>query len=187
MKKRFLFCAVVLALMGAAVNSPAIGLIIVPEQEGWRPPVRPPIWPPPHPPVPPRPWLPQPHPFAPLELTSVRVHTRITDQVAVTTVDQEFFNPNPVRLEGTFVFPVPKGAQLDKFSMEIDGRKVAAELLAADKARAIYEDIVRKLRDPPCSNTPSRTSSRCAFSPSNRTAPSASRWPTPSCSRPTTV
>ena len=146
--KRFLFCAVLLALLGAAVNSPAIGLIIVPEQDGWRPPMLPPIWPPPHPPSPPRPWPPQPHPFAPLELTSVRVTTHITDQVAVTTVDQEFFNPNPARLEGAFVFPVPKGAQLDKFSMEIDGKKVAAELLAADKARGIYEDIVRKQRDP---------------------------------------
>src|ERR1043165_5015725 len=32
--------------------------------------------------------------------------------------------------------------------MEIDGRPVEAELLAADKARHIYEDIVRKLKDP---------------------------------------
>ncbi|TAK97477.1 MAG: VWA domain-containing protein, partial [Verrucomicrobia bacterium] len=37
---------------------------------------------------------------------------------------------------------------LDKFTMEIDGKPVEAELLAADKARQIYEDIVRKLRDP---------------------------------------
>jgi Ca-activated chloride channel family protein len=32
--------------------------------------------------------------------------------------------------------------------MEIDGKQVEAELLGADKARHIYEDIVRKLRDP---------------------------------------
>src|SRR5438046_9074783 len=32
--------------------------------------------------------------------------------------------------------------------MEIDGKPVQAELMAADKAREIYEDIVRKLRDP---------------------------------------
>src|SRR5437764_14838790 len=46
------------------------------------------------------------------------------------------------------MFPVPKGAHLDKFSMEIGGKSVDAELLPADKARGIYEDIVRKLRDP---------------------------------------
>jgi Ca-activated chloride channel family protein len=32
--------------------------------------------------------------------------------------------------------------------MDIDGKTVEAELLSADKARGIYEDIVRKLRDP---------------------------------------
>jgi Ca-activated chloride channel family protein len=78
----------------------------------------------------------------------VKVHTRITDQVAVTSVDQEFYNPNPARLEGTFVFPIPKGAHINKFTMEIDGKQVEAELLSADKARRIYEDIVRKLKDP---------------------------------------
>jgi len=105
------------------------------------PPVAPPHWPRPFPP-------PRPHPFAPLDVTYVKVHARINDQVAVTSVDQEFYNPNPARLEGTFVFPIPKGAHLNKFTMEIDGKQVEAELLPAEKAQHIYEDIVRKLRDP---------------------------------------
>jgi Ca-activated chloride channel family protein len=83
-----------------------------------------------------------------LEVSSVQVDTRITDQVAVTKVDQEFFNPNAATLEGTFVFPVPQGAHLDKFTLEIDGKPVSAELLGAEKARRIYEDIVRKMKDP---------------------------------------
>ncbi len=78
----------------------------------------------------------------------MKVKTKIADQVAVTSVDEEFYNPNPSRLEGTFVFPVPKGAHINKFTMEIDGKQVEAELLSADKARRIYEDIVRKLKDP---------------------------------------
>ena len=105
------------------------------------PPIVPPHWPRPFPP-------PRPHPFAPLDVNYVKVHTRITEQVAVTSVDQEFYNPNPARLEGTFVFPIPKGAHINKFTMEIDGKQVEAELLPADKARRIYEDIVRKLKDP---------------------------------------
>jgi len=148
--KRWIFLSLCLALLGAAsCNSFALGLIIVPEQEHWHPPVVPPIWPPPHPPHPPWP-VPPPrvYPFAPLEVNFAKVNARITDQIAKTTVEQEFFNPNPGRLEGTFIFPVPKGAHLDKFTMEIDGKPVEAELLAADKARGIYEDIVRKLRDP---------------------------------------
>src|SRR5271168_4764852 len=47
--------------------------------------------------------------FAPLRVDSVKVDARITNQIAVTTIDEEFYNPNPTRLEGTFVFPVPRG------------------------------------------------------------------------------
>jgi Ca-activated chloride channel homolog len=87
-------------------------------------------------------------PFAPLEVSSHHVDVKIDGQVAVTSIDQEFYNPNDQRLEGTYMFPVPKGAHIDKFSMEIGGKMVDAELLRAEKARQIYEDIVRKMRDP---------------------------------------
>jgi Ca-activated chloride channel homolog len=87
-------------------------------------------------------------PFAPLEVSSHHVDVKIDGQVAVTSIDQEFYNPNDQRLEGIYIFPVPKGAHIDKFSMEIGGKMVDAELLRADKARQIYEDIVRKVRDP---------------------------------------
>src|SRR4051812_43712717 len=86
--------------------------------------------------------------FAPLEVTNHHVDVKIDRQVAVTSIDQEFYNPNDQRLEGLYIFPVPKGAHIDKFSMEIGGKSVDAELLPADKARGIYEDIVRKMRDP---------------------------------------
>src|ERR1700751_1206549 len=87
-------------------------------------------------------------PFAPLEVTSHQVNVKIDGQVAITSIDQEFYNPNDQRLEGSYMFPVPKGAHIDKFSMESAGKSVEAELLPADKARGIYEDIGRKMRDP---------------------------------------
>ncbi len=91
---------------------------------------------------------PRPPSFAPIEVAYTKAEVKIKDQFATTKVEQEFYNPNPRRLEGTFLFPVPKGAQLDKFTMNINGKPVEAELLDADKARAIYEDIVRRQRDP---------------------------------------
>src|SRR5664280_136421 len=136
--KRWTILAAWLGLVWAVTPAFAAGLIIV-EDAHWAPG---PILPHPVPPWPPRPFPPsRPHPFAPLDINYVKVHTRITDQVAVTSVDQEFYNPNAARLEGTFIFPVPKGAHIDKFMMEIDGKQVEAELLSADKARRIYEDI----------------------------------------------
>jgi Ca-activated chloride channel family protein len=126
---------------GAVPAAYADGLIIVHEPY-W--------WPEPRPPHP-HPWpphLPPPRPYAPLEVTYHHVNVKIDGQIATTSVDQEFYNPDSRRLEGTYLFPIPKGAQIDKFTMEIGGKQVEAELLPADKARRIYEDIVRKLRDP---------------------------------------
>ena len=86
--------------------------------------------------------------FAPMEVRYHHVTVKIADQLATTSVDQVFFNPNDSRLEGTYLFPIPKGAHIDRFSMDINGTMVDAELLDAVKARRIYEDIVRRMRDP---------------------------------------
>jgi len=89
-----------------------------------------------------------PFAFAPLEVSYHHVNVKIDGQICTTSVDEEFYNPNPQKLEGTYLFPVPKTAQIDKFTMQINGQETEAELLPADKARAIYEDIVRRERDP---------------------------------------
>ena len=86
--------------------------------------------------------------FAPLEVSFHRVSVSITDLIVVTTVDEEFLNPSDRRLEGTYIFPLPEGAHIDRFSMDINGKMMDAELLPADKARALYEEIVRKALDP---------------------------------------
>lgn len=93
---------------------------------------------------------PRPGPASPFPLEVVRHDVRVTidGQLATTSVDQEFYNPNDARLEGYYLFPLPAGAVIERFSMWIDGRETQAELLDAAKARGIYEDIVRRLRDP---------------------------------------
>ncbi|MEN8005951.1 MAG: VIT and VWA domain-containing protein [Candidatus Krumholzibacteriota bacterium] len=128
-----LFVVLLSVLISPAQDARADGLIVIHD---------------PHP----TPW-PHPHPrphyvFAPLEVKYHHVDVKIEDQVAVTEVDQVFANPNNRQLEGTYLFPIPRGAQIDEFSMDIDGRQVSAELLSADKARRIYEDIVRSMKDP---------------------------------------
>lgn len=142
-----------LALVSVTAPPARAGGFIVVEPAHWAAPVpEPDLWPPPRPPHPP--WPPRPIPpprryiFAPLEVTFHHVTVTIEGQVATTTVEQEFYNPNPAPIEGTYLFPVPKGAQMDRFSMDVGGRSVAAELLPAEKARRIYEDIVRRARDP---------------------------------------
>ncbi len=77
-----------------------------------------------------------------------RVQVTIEDQVATTAVDQLFHNPSRQILEGTYLFPVPEGANISRFNMELDGKMQGAELLNADEARRIYEQIVRQRIDP---------------------------------------
>lgn len=124
------------------------GLIVVGDESFWR---EPPGIVKPIPEPPPRRIIVPPRPapsYAPIEVAFTKADVVIKDQLATTKVEQEFYNPNSRTLEGTFLFPVPKGAHINKFTMNIDGKPVEAELLNADKARGIYEDIVRRQRDP---------------------------------------
>lgn len=91
--------------------------------------------------------IPHFRPF-PLSVKYHHVDVKIFDRVAVTKIDQVFFNSTRRRLEGFYMFPVPEGAVIKNFSMYINGKDTKAELLGAKKARRIYEDIVRKMRDP---------------------------------------
>ncbi len=86
--------------------------------------------------------------FAPLEVKYHHVEVEIRGQVAVTKIDQVFHNPNNARLEGDYLFPMPEGANIRRFSMDVNGKMTDAELLDADKARQIYTDIVRSMKDP---------------------------------------
>jgi Ca-activated chloride channel family protein len=95
--------------------------------------------------------IPRPHPLPnpfPLEVVYHNVEVKINGQSSVTTIDQSFYNPSQYQLEGYYIFPIPKGAAVNNFTMEINGKETKAELLDSDKARKIYEDIVRQMRDP---------------------------------------
>ena len=119
-----------LVSVGLSLGAAADGLIVVPDvPPGFRSVPGHPAW-------------------APLEVRYHHVTAKVTGPVAVTEVDQVFYNPGGSRLEGTYLFPVPKGARIDRFEMDVNGKMTAAELLDAAKARGIYEEIVRKMRDP---------------------------------------
>ncbi len=130
------------------------GLLVVvdPDQVVRLP--RPPIiiWPPypPHPPYPP-PHHPIPRPEPPpisYKIQELDVQARITDQVAQVRVSQTFVNTGSRQLEVAFIFPLPYDGAVDQMTLLVDGKELPAKLLKADEARRLYEDIVRKNRDP---------------------------------------
>jgi len=92
------------------------------------------------------------HPDRPLPpYLSIKYHhveIKIDNQVAQTRIDQVFKNDYPHDLEGTYIFPIPEDASISKFSMYIGGEEIKGEILDREQARRIYEDIVRRRKDP---------------------------------------
>lgn len=108
------------------------------------------IWPPhpPHPPLPrPIPPRPEPPPGA-YKIEAIEVNARLVDQVAQVQVSQSFVNTGGRPLEVSFVFPLPYDGAVDRLTLMVDGKEFPAKLLKADEARRLYEEIVRKNRDP---------------------------------------
>lgn len=108
------------------------------------------IWPPypPHPPMPrPMPPRPEPPPGA-YKIQQIEVNARLVDQVAQVQVSQSFVNTGGRPLEVSFVFPLPYDGAVDRLTLMVDGKEYPAKLLKAEEARRLYEEIVRKNRDP---------------------------------------
>ncbi|UCC67675.1 MAG: VWA domain-containing protein [Armatimonadota bacterium] len=77
-----------------------------------------------------------------------RVEVKIEGQVATTSIDQVFENRTNRAQEAIYVFPLPHGASVREFTLYDGGHRLHAELIDREKAREIYESIVRKRRDP---------------------------------------
>jgi len=86
--------------------------------------------------------------LAPLAIKHQRVSVNITDGVADARIEQVFKNNVARDLEAVYVFPLPPNASIGEFAMYINGKRVRGELLEKGRARRIYEDIVRRLKDP---------------------------------------
>ena len=76
------------------------------------------------------------------------VKMMVRDQVASVSIEQEFYNTSNRAIEVEYMFPVPPGAAIDSMTMIVDGKEFSGKLLPADEARKIYEDIVRRKKDP---------------------------------------
>jgi Ca-activated chloride channel family protein len=92
--------------------------------------------------------IPEEKSVPPLAMLSHKVSITVEDQVATTRVVQTFRNHTDRPLEATYVFPVPKGASANSFTMTVNGHDVKGEVIEADKARQVYTNIVRRTQDP---------------------------------------
>jgi len=135
MKSRSIFCAaaIIAAFFVTAISSNAQGIII---------PIRCDVRPCPRP-------LPRPQPLPNvLPVKSINIDTVIKGQVATTHVTQIFRNDTNFTLEGTYFFPISETAAIVEFSIWENGKKLTGEVRSREEARKIYDEIVRRQRDP---------------------------------------
>ena len=92
--------------------------------------------------------LPRDGAIPPLALKHHRVTLDVQDGTSVTTVEQVYVNSTARVLEATYVFPVPAGAVITDFQLLVNGKMQRGEVLEKERAQQIYDDIVRRMRDP---------------------------------------
>jgi Ca-activated chloride channel family protein len=81
-------------------------------------------------------------------ITLHRVSVEIDNQVATTRIEQVFANRGERAAEGNYIFPLPVGAAVSDLVMWVDGKPIEAKILDAEQARDVYNEIVRRMRDP---------------------------------------
>ena len=79
---------------------------------------------------------------------SSSVRTRVDGRVATIEVEEQFRNSGGGVAEGTYLYPLPGEAVFQNFSLWMGENEVRGEMMNAEQARGIYEEIVRRMRDP---------------------------------------
>ncbi len=78
--------------------------------------------------------------------TTVSVH--VTGRIARVQVDEWFQNRGAPLAQGDYLYPLPGEAVFSNFSLYQGDQEMTGETMDASQARSIYEEIVRKKRDP---------------------------------------
>src|SRR5919199_3974576 len=89
-----------------------------------------------------------PVPGSAVERVSSDVRAELADRVLSYEVEETFVNRGGMIGEADYLFPLPKGAAFQDLKLSINGELVSGETMNADQARSIYEEIVRRQRDP---------------------------------------
>src|SRR5262245_49581996 len=78
-------------------------------------------------------------PSRPLDLSKVHVDVSIVGESAATRVTMTFTNSLGRALEGNLYFPLPQGASVSGYALDIDRQLVDAVAVEKHRARQIFE------------------------------------------------
>jgi tetratricopeptide (TPR) repeat protein len=84
----------------------------------------------------------------PLGLTRLETDVRIFGYLAETTSTMTFGNPTDRVMEGDLYFPLPEGATISGYALDIEGNMIDGVAVEKHKGRQVFEKIVRQGIDP---------------------------------------
>ncbi len=80
----------------------------------------------------------------PMALQNHKVTVRLVGNVARTEIEETFRNDSKTVLEGVYKFPLPAGAQIDKLSLDVDGRFEEGAIVDKERATKIWRGVIAK-------------------------------------------
>jgi Ca-activated chloride channel homolog len=83
-----------------------------------------------------------------VERLRTHVQIRVVDRIAHVEVEEWFRNNGRALAEGIYLYPLPGEAVFQGYSLFQGDEEFTGETMDAERARAIYEEIVRSRRDP---------------------------------------
>ena len=83
-----------------------------------------------------------------VQRTASHVRAELDGHVVRYEVSETYTNRGSLIGEADYLLPLPKGAAFEDLALSINGEMVTGETMNADRARSVYEETVRKLRDP---------------------------------------
>ena len=83
-----------------------------------------------------------------LEIEEASVKVQVTGSVVSTEMELMFRNPTARMVEGEFVLPLPAGATVSSYALEVNGALREAVAVEKERAKVAYETIKRQMIDP---------------------------------------
>ncbi len=84
----------------------------------------------------------------PLGLAKLQTDVRVVGAIAETTATMTFTNPLERIMEGYLYFPLPEGATVSSYALDINGAMIDGVAVGKYEARRIFEELERRRIDP---------------------------------------
>ncbi len=84
----------------------------------------------------------------PIILQTLNIQSKITGNIAQTTYEMGFYNPNERILEGDLKLPLLENQAVVGYALEIEGQYRDAVIVPKVKAKESYENTIRQQIDP---------------------------------------